>query len=194
MAKSIYQIQVALVGSKPKIWRRVLIPSDMPLSDVHKVIQTAMGWANSHLHQFVKGKKYYAPVVEDDDSWDDTDSIDYKDILVSDLLKAVKDKMEYEYDFGDGWEHTVELEAILPVDESAVYPFCVDGKMNCPVEDSGGVGGYQHMLAVLKDTAHEEYAEYMEWLGGDLDPTYFEKDEINEMFRMTDYGCLDMSF
>lgn len=190
MAKSIYQIHVALEGSKPKIWRRLLIPSDMLLSDVHKIIQTAMGWTNSHMHQFVKGEELYAPVMDDED-FDIENSIDYKDVKVSDLLKEVKDKIGYEYDFGDGWNHTVLLEEILPVDEKTVYPICLDGKMNCPIEDSGGVAGYQHMLAVLKDPKHGEYQDFMEWLGGDLDPTYFEKDEINEMLGMKDYGCLD---
>ena len=129
--------------------------------------------------------------MENDDFGDFDNSIDYKAIKLSDLLKAAEDKISYEYDFGDGWDHTVLLEEILSIDEKGVYPICLDGKMNCPIEDSGGIAGYQHMLAVLKDPKHEEYNDFMEWLGGDLDPAYFERDEVNEMLGMKDYGCLD---
>ena len=56
MPNKTYQVKITLRDSKPSIWRRVLIPSDMSLPDFHKVIQTTMGWTNSHLHHFEKDR------------------------------------------------------------------------------------------------------------------------------------------
>jgi len=190
MTKQIYQIMIELKNSKPKIWRRVLVPSNLLLSDLHKIIQTSMGWQNSHMHQFIKDGEYYAANSDYVDMGDDDFSVDYKKIKISDLLTKVKEKMIYEYDFGDGWEHDVLLEKILPVDKKINYPICTDGKMNCPPEDCGGVWGYADMLKILKQPKHKEYEEFVEWLGDEFDPEYFDKDEVNEFLQSEDFGCV----
>lgn len=190
MAKRIYQVRISLIGFRPQIWRRLLIPSDLLLSDFHKIIQTAMGWTNSHLHQFIKDRTFYAPhMEEEDDFWPRPNRIDYEKITISELLKKEKDKIIYEYDFGDGWRHDIVLQKILPPDDKADYPVCLSGKMNCPPEDCGGVWGYAEMLRILNQPDHEEYESYRKWLGGDFDPEYFDKDEVNEMLREPDFGC-----
>ena len=193
MTKQIYQIQIALQGFKPKIWRRVLIPSDLMLGDVHKIIQTAMGWENGHLHQFIKDKKFYTFTPDGEDEWSMKGSTDYKKkrIRLSDLLVAEKDNMVYEYDFGDGWHHDIILEKILPVDPTIKYPVCTAGKMNCPPEDSGGVWGYAEMLEIVKNPKHEQYEDYNEWLGEDFDPEFFDMDEVNEVLKEKNYGCYE---
>ena len=191
MTKKTYQIQIALKGSRPKIWRRILVPSDLLLSDFHKVIQTTMGWTNSHLHQFIKNRTFYARRMPDDYTWEEMNNVDYKKLKISDLLKKEKEKIVYEYDFGDGWEHEIILEKILPIDEEKKYPVCLTGKNNCPPEDCGGVWGYSDLLEILKQPDHEEYEEYSEWLGEDFDPKYFDKDKINKMLRTTDFGCFE---
>jgi len=179
---NVFQIQIALRGFKPKIWRRVLIPADLPMADFHEIIQTTMGWENSHLHQFIKNKTYYS-VRRKDDMWEERDSVDYSDLKVSDLLKTEKEKLLYEYDFGDGWAHDIVLEKILPFDSKIEYPVCTAGKMCCPPEDCGGIWGYADMLEVLKQPKHEEYESFMEWLGGEFDPEYFDIEEVNELLR-----------
>jgi len=181
MTKKIFQIQIALKGFKPKIWRRILIPSDLLLSDFHMVIQKTMGWTNSHLHQFIKNRTFYTLRMQDDDLWDEMDNVDYKKMKISDLLKIEKEKIVYEYDFGDSWEHDIILEKILPIDNNIKYPVCLTGKMNCPPEDCGGVWGYSDMLEVLKNPDHEEYESYIEWLGEEFDPEFFDKNEINKL-------------
>ncbi|TAJ12850.1 plasmid pRiA4b ORF-3 family protein [Marinilabiliaceae bacterium JC017] len=178
----IYQIQVALKGSKPKIWRRLLVPSTVTLPELHQVIQIAMGWSNTHLYQFIKNCMFYLERMEDNDFWDEMDNVDCTDVKVSDLLKREKDKIVYEYDFGDSWEHNVILEKVLPVDSAIKYPVCLTGRMSCPPEDCGGIWGYAQMLEVLQDPKHEEYDRCKEWLGGDFDPKYFNKDEVNGWF------------
>jgi len=166
-----------------------LIPADTLLSDLHKIIQTSMGWTNSHLHQFIKDRTYYTVKVKDDDTWDEMDNVDYKRMKISDLLKTEKQKIKYEYDFGDGWEHDVILEKILVRDEKIKYPICIAGKMSCPPEDCGGSWGYADMLEILKNPAHPEYKEFVDWLDEDFDPEYFDKEEVNESLMEKNFGC-----
>jgi hypothetical protein len=191
MEKKIYQIQIALKRYSPKIWRRILIPSDVLLRDFHKIIQTTMGWMNEHLHQFIKNDTFYTVRMPDDDFWNEMKNIDYKKMRISDLLKYEKEKITYEYDFGDGWEHDIILEKILPYDEKVKFPVCIKGSMNCPPEDCGGVWGYANMLEVLKHPEQEEYEELMDWLGDEFDPEYFDMDVINKLLSSKDYGCPD---
>jgi len=189
MTKETYQIQIAIRGIKPKIWRRVLVPSDLLLSDFHKIIQTAMGWTNSHLHQFIKNRTFYTRKMADDDFWGEMNNIDYSKIKISDLLKKEKDRIVYEYDFGDSWEHDIILEKIEKNEKNISIPTCLTGKNNCPPEDCGGIWGYSGMLEILKHPEHEEYEEYIEWLGEKFDPKYFNKAEINAMLKTPDFGC-----
>jgi hypothetical protein len=130
--------------------------------------------------------------MKDDDMWEDMNSVDYKKMKIFDLLTVEKEKIIYEYDFGDGWEHEIILEKILPVDKKLKYPICLAGKMNCPPEDCGGVWGYAEMIEILKQPKHEEYENIIEWLGDELDPEYFDKEEVNEYLQTKDYGCISL--
>lgn len=96
---------MTLLESKPKIWRRVLIQSDILLSDFHKVIQTTMGWTNSHLHQFIKNETHYSERIPEDMAWDETGNVEYLNMKLSDLLKKEEQRILYGYDYGDGWTH-----------------------------------------------------------------------------------------
>lgn len=192
MEKKIYQIQIALEGFKPKIWRRILIPADTLLSDFHIVIQIIMGWHNAHLHQFIVDGKIYMEKMDEDEMWDDLDHIDYEGIRLKDVLKSENGLIQYEYDFGDGWMHEILLEKILPFDNEVHLPICLDGSMNCPVEDSGGVNGYAEYLRIRQNPDHEEYESVIEWLGDDFDPEYFNVDEKNAWFSLTDEDEFDL--
>jgi hypothetical protein len=183
MTMEVYQIQIALAKYKPKIWRRILIQPELLLPDFHLTIQIVMGWENSHLNQFVKNNTFYTERLEDDWDWGAMKNVDYKDLKISDLLKKGKDKIDYEYDFGDSWHHDIILEKILPGDEKLKYPICIDGKLACPPEDCGGIWGYANLLEILKHPDHEEYEEYFEWFGGEFDPNKFDKDEINKTLK-----------
>lgn len=195
MLNKTYQVKITLQGSKPSIWRRVLIPSDLSLPDFHKVIQTTMGWTNSHLHQFVKNRTYYSPEMEDEVLWGEKedDELDYSKYKVSDLLRKTKDKVMYEYDFGDDWEHVIVLEKIIDESMDIKDVTCLAGENSCPPEDCGGLWGYYNMLEILKDPDHEEYEEYTDWLGDEFDPTYFDIEEVNDMLGSDDFGTIDFS-
>jgi hypothetical protein len=173
---NIYQIQIILTRSEPLIWRRLLIPSNLLLPDLHLIIQVSMGWENDHLYQFIKGKNFYSPE-------DYTGDVEYEEIKISDLLKKEKEKIVYEYDFGDSWEHDVILEKILSDDKKLKSSVCLEGKMACPPEDCGGVWGYSDMLEILKHQDHEDYENIMEWLGGEFDPEYFDKESVNRVLK-----------
>ncbi len=155
------------------------MPSDIGLADLHWVFQVAMGWTNSHLHQFVSGRTLYGMQDDDLGMGLDLDVEDENEYKLSELLRKEKDSLRYEYDFGDGWDHKVVLEKILPDDGSIRLPSCVKGKRACPPEDCGGIWGYEGLLETIKDPSHPEYGETLEWLGDDFDPERFDLEEVN---------------
>ncbi len=185
MTKQIYQIQVVLTNTKPKIWRRLLVNSDILLVDLHRIIQTAMGWTNSHLHLFNDGMTDYAPR-----EFEVEGSRNSRTIKLNSILKKEKSKILYEYDFGDSWNHDIILEKIIKEEETGQIPRCIKGKRNCPPEDCGGTWGYSDLLLTISNPKHEDYESMMEWLGGNFDPEHFDIDEINNNLRQKDYGCL----
>ena len=185
MTKQIYQIQVVLTNTKPKIWRRLLVNSDILLVDLHRIIQTAMGWTNSHLHLFNDGMTDYAPR-----EFEVEGSRNSRTIKLYSILKKEKSKILYEYDFGDSWNHDIILEKIIKEEDTGQIPRCIKGKRNCPPEDCGGTWGYSDLLLTISNPKHEDYESMMEWLGGNFDPEYFDIDEINNNLRQKDYGCL----
>lgn len=175
----ILRIKVTLRESSPPIWRRLLVPADMTLGEFHEVLQIAMGWTDTHLHHFTaKGVYYGTP----DPEWD----MDYRDerrVRLAALLKSPKDRLRYEYDFGDGWEHEVVVEEVLAADPSGRYPWVLAGKRACPPEDCGGIPGYFTLLAALADPAHPEHGELSDWVGENFDPEKFDAEEVNRVFH-----------
>jgi hypothetical protein len=175
---TIYQIKITLQGSKPPIWRRVQVQSNITLDVLHGIIQTAMGWTDSHLHHFYVGGSFYS-----NPNFDLEETGDESRIKLNQILTGSKDKFSYEYDFGDGWDHQIVLEKILPVEPKKQYPCCITGKRCCPPEDVGGIWGYQSFLAALNDKKHPEHADAMErleWIGDSFDPEEFDLAEVNE--------------
>ena len=178
----IFQIKIDLHGSKPNITRTVLIPDTMNFADLHHVIQGAMGWYNSHLHQFDVNGLGISSKREFDD-FEDEDSLDGAAIKLSEYLREGS-KIGYEYDFGDGWQHKISVQKALAPDPNLKYPTCIKGKNACPPEDCGGIWGYAELLETLADPTHEEYEDMREWLGLDdddvFDPTFFDLEEAND--------------
>src|SRR5213075_1496372 len=139
----IYQIKVTLLRTAPPIWRRLLVPSDITLADLHDLLQLAMGWTDSHLHEFLfRGKRYGSTNPE----VGVTEAIDERKVRLNQLLSRVGAKIVYTYDFGDGWEHGIVLEKGLPVEPNMAYPLFSGGRGACPPEDCGGLGGFYNFL------------------------------------------------
>jgi len=164
---SIISLKVTLRGIRPPIWRRLLMPGNMTLGDLHWAIQAAMGWEDAHLHLFnIDGKMYGDPHSVDD-------VISERRLSLDAMIKSGVTRFAYIYDFGDDWEHAIVIEKCQPPDEGRPYPACIAGKRNCPPEDCGGSWGYQNMIAVLADPTHPEYADQIEWISEDFDPEDF---------------------
>jgi hypothetical protein len=178
---SVYQIKVALSGSKPPIWRRLLIPSNLSLERFHYVLQAAMGWSNSHLHQFVSGGEYYGCTDPDFGLGDEVE--DERKYRVAQLLPREKASLVYEYDFGDSWEHKIVLEKILPADADAQQARCIKGARACPPEDCGGIWGYADLIGIIQNPDDPEREEMLEWLDEDFDPEEFDIEAINESLK-----------
>ena len=101
---SVFQLKITLVGIEPPIWRRIQVPSTIPMCCLHDALQAVMGWTDSHLHQFEKDGKDWG--VPDPDGYeDDIKLIDESKVPVGKVLKAEGDSLVYLYDFGDGWRH-----------------------------------------------------------------------------------------
>lgn len=182
-AGPIYQLKISLKHTKPPIWRRVLVSSGIELEDLHGVIQEAFGWTNSHMHQFVVGRTCYLREADNDGFMPMFDE-DSRGVRLDSILRKEKDKIDYEYDFGDSWMHQILLEKILPADSSQSLPVCIKGKRACPPEDCGGIYGYFHLLETLSGPDSDEKDELLDWIGVPIDPEAFDLDECNARLRV----------
>lgn len=180
----LFQFKITLLETRPLIWRRIVI-ADESLDSFHEHIQTAMGWTNSHLHQFeIRGRLYGDPELFDND-FGDVELVDSRETKLSDLVggKHRLTKFKYLYDFGDGWEHEVEFEGVVPAEPRKKHPGCIDGKRACPPEDIGGVWGYSNFLEAIRNPQHEEHESYVTWIGGEFDPEALTPAESTKAMR-----------
>jgi hypothetical protein len=178
-----HQLKLTLEGVDPPVWRRLVVPSTFSLYELHCVVQVAMGWDNSHLHDFtIKRQRYTLP---DPDEFGDP--LDETKACLRDVARA-RTKILYQYDYGDSWNHVIVVEKVL-ADGDAQLPTCVDGARACPPEDSGGAWGYSEKLEVLADPNDPDYEDVREWMGKDFDPEKFSVDDVNrqleKVFRPT---------
>jgi hypothetical protein len=177
----IYQLKITLKHIKPPIWRKVQVKSNITLNELHLILNAAMGWTCSHLHDFTIDDKNYAVPDPEFDIYKKI--IDDKKIKLNKVLIFEKTKFTYTYDFGDDWEHEIILEKILPIEENVKYPICLKGKRNCPPEDCGSIPGYENLCKAMKDPTNPEHEEILEWVGGEYDPEYFDLEDINDAIK-----------
>lgn len=175
-SKTIYQLKITLRDIRPPIWRRVQVQSSTKLSQLHLIIQAAMGWYNCHLHSFsIQGIEYGKP----EPSYG-LELQDENKVKLSQIVEQEKFKFFYTYDFGDSWEHSILVEKILLKDAKVSYPICVKAKRACPPEDCGGVWGYMEFLEAMQDPTHPEYESFQEWIGGDFNSELCDLEEVNQ--------------
>jgi len=175
----IYQMKVKLVGSEPAIWRSFRVSGNITLYKLHRILQVVMGWDNYHLYEFRVGKTRYG---EPDPEWG-MEIKSARRVRVGEIFTMVRAKFIYFYDFGDGWQHEIVIEDILPTKQELKHPVCIKGKRACPPEDCGGIGGYADLLRIIRNPRDEEYQRMMTWLGGEFDPEYFDLDNVNRGLR-----------
>lgn len=179
----VYQFKITLKGAKPPIWRRIQVPETYTFWDLHVAIQDAMGWVDYHLHEFEmidpsNSFEVSIGIPDEEFDWD-------REVLagwrrkIRDYFSLANPAANYRYDFGDGWEHRIELETILPREKGVQYPICIKGKRACPPEDVGGVWGYEDFLEGIKDSNHEQHEEMLEWIGGMFNAEEFDPEDVN---------------
>lgn len=152
------QIYVEIVDSDPVIWRRLRVPGQISLQDLHLIIQRAMGWQNLQVHHFKR-------------------NISDQATIAAALCRESPD-LFYLYDLQDGWLHRIHLEQTLSMPDGPA-PTCLDGDQACPPEGSGGVWGYAELLERLSDPEDPEYVDLWDWVGGDFDPDFFDLSAAN---------------
>jgi hypothetical protein len=181
-----FRVRLDLRGAKPPVWRRLELPGDLSLPRLHDVIQAAMGWTNSHLHRFRTGSDHRSPyfVTQFDLEEGDEGTLE-DDVRLDQVVAEEGDELWYEYDFGDGWDHKLVVEEVL--EEPPPTARCTGGRMACPPEDCGGIGGYDEIATWIRsgyDDAllpgnFEDAAHGRDWLPIDWHPDHFDVDEAN---------------
>jgi hypothetical protein len=177
-------MKVTLLDTKPPIWRRFALPSTATLERLHQVLQAVMGWQESHLHQFItEDEQFYGPHFEGMGADWAKEVRDERKAKLCEVARNPKSRFVYEYDFGDGWQHGLEVEKVSLPQTGIRYPVCLAGERACPPEDCGGTAGYYEFLKAIKDEAHPEHNNLLEWIGGAFDPEKFDMEKINGILQ-----------
>jgi len=208
--RRVLQLKVTLQGVRPPIWRRLAVPADITLGRLHHVLQIAMGWTDSHLHQFTlrdkslrqsphdivrlieagrfdevftatHGMRAFVPRGPEFDDLE-IEGEDEDGVALAQVCRKAKSTLLYEYDFGDGWEHKIVLEKTFDAEGGVQYRVCLKGKRACPPEDCGGAWGYSALLHALADPDHPDHEDMVEW-AGEIDPEEFDLEEVNECLK-----------
>jgi hypothetical protein len=171
----LYELKVSLKEIRPSIWRVIQVPSDTNLRRMHKILQTAMGWENTHLYLFtVDGNRYSEPSTD----WSVMDS---RMLTLNKIFAGGKTSFKYEYDMGDGWVHEITLKK--QIESNNTKPGCIGGARACPPEDCGGVPGYYRLLEALSDPKNEEHDAMVEWVGEGYDPEAFDLAAVDQALK-----------
>ena len=193
----IYQLKVVLLDVSPMIWRRLLVYSTSTITDLHYILQISLGWSDDHLHRFrIHGKQYGIARMGGLSFSDDPETVRLKDFRF-----RINESFRYEYDFTDGWQHQIRVEAILAPEPHRRYPVCIDGRRSCPPEDCGGPWAFMalrqrysldHIMMRLADIIedggdienhYEEVYDLRYWLAAER----FDRKATNR--RLYDHAC-----
>jgi hypothetical protein len=170
----VVQLRVVLEEVHPVVWRRLLVPGGVRLPRLHQMLQVALGWTDSHLHQFRVGEVLWGMHFDD---WPD-EELDEATVTVAGALGSAR-RFFYDYDFGDGWEHQVVVEDRWSGGRGLKHAVCLAGERSCPPEDVGGPPGYADLLRVLADPGDVEHEHLVSWSGGGFDPGRFDLIGVN---------------
>lgn len=171
-------LRISLRYVEPEVWRRLVMKSQTPLPEFATALEQAMGWESTHLHLLDVGG-----VLFGNTDHDAPHLIDEKAAKVTHLLPREGTSLRWDYDFGDGWEHDVVVEAIEPLDPKAKYPVVLDGARACPPEDVGGPPGCEELLRVLSNPKSKEYTSMRKWVPEGFDPAAFDVTLTNRRLR-----------
>jgi hypothetical protein len=176
---TVYQLKITLDDIRPPIWRRVQT-KDCTLATLHEIIQIVMGWEDYHLHEFeIDHQRFGAPEQWQED-FEESEMGNERKVKLSQLVKQGVKKLGYQYDMGDSWWHTIQIEKPLAPEPGAKYPRCLGGERACPPEDCGGPWGYGDFVDAIQNPQHPRHDELLEWIGGEFDPEAFDLETVNK--------------
>jgi len=178
-----FDLEVSLLEIEPRIWRCFQLAAVSSFETLHDAIQDAFGWQRRHLYEFrhiddgrnirtksVQPVRRIARCRQADIL--DKEIIPFADDLkVASFFAEKEDRCLYLYDFGDGWQHLVQLKDAVESRERFTQRL-LGGAMACPPEDCGGPIGYEQMLDYVamneEQVAKLDEAERpeVEWLRG----------------------------
>ncbi len=179
----VYTLKITLLGTEPPVWRQVVVRGDIGLEDLHHAIQIAMGWTDSHLHQYHVGEQM---IGKPDPNFGGSMK-DEADFTLADVAAKKGAKFRYEYDFGDSWLHEIRAEKIEDDVPDHKHPICTDGARACPPEDVGGVWGFGELVQAMTNPKHKRRKEFIEWLGEPFNPEAFDLGETNGRLKKLKY-------
>lgn len=177
---TLLQLRIELDGVSPPVWRSVLVPESISLDRLHEVFQIAMGWEDSHLHEFIIGKARYR--IPDPDFDEPGSVIPEKGVPLAKALGTGK-RFQYCYDFGDGWEHTVTVEERGVAADLPTQARCLAGENACPPEDVGAPPGYAEFLRAIANPRHKRRKAMLEWCGGGFDAVAFDLGGVDSKLK-----------
>lgn len=183
VGKRVFQFKITLRGIKPPIWRRILVPETYSFWDLHVAIQSAMGWRNLHLHDFEimnpkNGEVDTIGIITEEDNPQDSYRYDTCKKKIARYFSDENSKAYYRYDFGDGWEHNIVLEKILPKLIGEKYPQIIGGARMCPPEDCGSHPGYERFVTIMNNPKDPEYRRMLAWYGGTYNPESWDPTQV----------------
>jgi hypothetical protein len=160
-----FEIQITLDVEIYQVTRRLIVPADISFPQLHMVIQRAMGWKWVHMHEFVvlndENRLYTRLIMDMEDMESDAEGLLEEEYVLADFFPKFK-HMVYTYDFGDGWEHYIELLRVIEhYDKDS--PYLLEAAKRTPPEDVGGVYGFIDFYNVLLDPENDEYQETRKW-------------------------------
>jgi len=157
-------VRIDLKHSEPPIWRVVEVPTSVTLKVLHDIVQVTMGWFDYHLWEMVIGGQTYGLPMDED--WGTAPRKPASRTRLRDVLQPGATRIDYTYDFGDNWEHTLVVSDVRAGDAGTPYPRFIAGERDCPPEDCGGIPGFYEMLEARADPDHPDHVEIQEWLDG----------------------------
>ena len=179
----VVDLKVTLDEVEPKVLRELDVPLSLTLDRLHHVFQIVIGWTNSHFYEFRVGELRYGVPDPDDDFGNKI--LDAREAVLKTIIEDMQIKsFKYLYDFGDRWEHSIEVGRIERGDSQVTSPFVYKTSGRCPPEDVGGPYGYSEFLEALQNPKHQRHREFVEWWGSNnFDPTYVDREAMDWELR-----------
>ena len=175
-------LRITMAGITPPIWRLVRVPDRFTLHQLHRVLQVVFSRLDYHLYAFEIGTRRFEAPDEESEAEDATE------ITLNNLALLPGSQLTYIYDFGDGWEHHISVEDLLPMPSENGpdwSPRLVDGDRAAPPEDAGGAPGYMEVVTALTNPRHPRHSEIRDWAGAKYDPNKFDTWALDHALALT---------